>query len=59
MYTPRVLYSWKYWWELNLVVEPQITIPTHWWDLNLVVWYRIAIWYICEEEILADFNLVV
>ena len=38
-----VLYSWKYWWELNLAVEPQITITRILVDLNLVVWYGIAI----------------
>ena len=36
-----ILYSWKYWQELNLAVELQITILAHW--LKLVVQYRIAI----------------
>ena len=36
-------YSWKYWWELNLVVEPKIAIARILADLNLAVRYRIAI----------------
>ena len=36
-------YSWKYWWELNLMVEPKITIARILADLHLVVRYRIAI----------------
>ena len=36
-------YSWKYWRELNLVVEPKITIARILADLNLAVRYRIAI----------------
>ena len=36
-------YSQKYWWELNLVVEPKIAIAKILPDLNLVVWYGIAI----------------
>ena len=31
------------WQELNLVVEPKITIARILVDLNLAVWYRIAI----------------
>ena len=30
-------YSQKYWWELNLAVEPQITISKILADLNLAV----------------------
>ena len=53
-------YSHKYWRELNLVIEPKITIIARILaDLNLAVRYRIAIRIICELEILADFNLVV
>ena len=37
------LYSQKYWWELNLAVEPKIAIARILADLNLVVWYRIAV----------------
>ena len=40
---PRVPYSRKYWWELNLVVGPQIAIAKILADLNLVVRYRITI----------------
>ena len=36
-------YSQKYWWELNLVVEPKITIARILVDLNLAVRYGIAI----------------
>ena len=36
-------YSLKYWWELNLAVEPNITITRILADLNLAVRYRIAI----------------
>ena len=36
-------YSRKYWWELNLVVEPKIAIARILVDLNLAVRYRIAI----------------
>ena len=35
-------YSWKYWWELNLAVEPKIAIARMLVDLNLAVWYGIA-----------------
>ena len=38
-----VLYSWKYWRELNLAVEPKITITRILANLNLEVWYVIAI----------------
>ena len=38
-----ILYSQKYWRELNLVVEPQIAIAKIFADLNLVVQYGIAI----------------
>ena len=37
------IYSQKYWWELNLVVEPKITIARILANLNLAVRYRIAI----------------
>ena len=37
------MYCQKYWRELNLVVEPKITIARILVDLNLVVRYRIAI----------------
>ena len=36
-------YSRKYWWELNLAVEPKIAIARILADLNLAVRYRIAI----------------
>ena len=32
-------YSWRYWWELNLVVGSQIAIANVLADLNLAVWY--------------------
>ena len=38
-----ILYSWKYWRELNLVVEPKIAIARILVDLNLAVQYGIAI----------------
>ena len=38
-----VLYSRKYWRELNLVVEPKIAIARILADLNLAVRYGIAI----------------
>ena len=42
-------YSRKYWWELNLAVEPKIAIARILADLNLVVRYGIAICIIiCE-----------
>ena len=40
MHTVRIL---KYWRELNLVVEPKITIAKILADLNLTVWYGITI----------------
>ena len=43
-----ILYSQKYWRELNLAVEPQIAIARIFADLNLVVRYGIAIHKICE-----------
>ena len=54
LYTPMLIidthahilnipYSQKYWRELNLAVEPKITIARILADLNLVVRYRIAI----------------
>ena len=47
--TSRVLYSQKYWWELNLAVGFQIAIANILADLNLVVRYGITIRiYICE-----------
>ena len=39
----KVPYSRKYWWELNLAVEPKIAIARIMADLNLAVRYRIAI----------------
>ena len=33
-----ILYSGKYWRELNLAVEPQITIAKVLADLNLAMW---------------------
>ena len=36
-------HSWKYWQELNLVVEPKIAIARILADLNLAVRYGIAI----------------
>ena len=36
-------YSQKYWRELNLAVEPKITIARILADLNLAVWYGIAV----------------
>ena len=41
-------YSWKYWRELNLAVEPKIAIARILVDLNLAVRYGIAIRIICE-----------
>ena len=38
-----ILYSRKYWQELNLAVEPKITIARILADLNLAVRYGIAI----------------
>ena len=38
-----ISYSWKYWRELNLAVEPKIAITRILADLNLVVRYGIAI----------------
>ena len=39
----NMLYSWKYWWELNLAVEPKIAIARILADLNLAVRYGIVI----------------
>ena len=39
----HIPYSQKYWWELNLAVEPKIAIATVLADLNSVVWYGITI----------------
>ena len=39
----RILYSGKYWWELNLAVEPKIAFARILADLNLAVQYGIAI----------------
>ena len=36
-------YSQKFWWELDLAVEPKIAIARILVDLNLAVRYRIAI----------------
>ena len=41
------------------MVKPKIAIGRILADLNLAVRYGIAIRIICEQEILADFNLVV
>ena len=41
--TTLLLYSWKYWRELNLAVEPKIAIGRILVDLNLAVRYGIAI----------------
>ena len=41
-------YSWKYWQELNLAVEPKIAIARILANLNLAVWYGITICIICE-----------
>ena len=38
-----VPYSRKYWWELNLAIEPKIAIARILVNLNLAVRYRIAI----------------
>ena len=38
-----LLYSQKYWWALNLAVEPKIAIARILVHLNLAVWYEIAI----------------
>ena len=43
MYMYSIPYSQKYWRELNLVVEPKITIARILVDLNLAVRYGIAI----------------
>ena len=50
-----VLYSRKHWRELNLEVGSQIAIANILADLNLVVRNRHT--YICDLEILVDFNL--
>ena len=39
----NLLYSQKYWRELNLAVEPKVAITRILADLNLVVQYGIAI----------------
>ena len=39
----QIPYNRKYWWELNLAVEPKIAIARILADLNLVVRYGIAI----------------
>ena len=39
----QIPYSRKYWREVNLAVEPKITIARILADLNLTVWYGIAI----------------
>ena len=33
----KVLYRWKYWWELNLAVEPKITFARIMANFNLAV----------------------
>ena len=36
--------NWKYWWELNLAVEPTIAVATgYWYIIIMVVWYRITV----------------
>ena len=53
------LHSWKYWWELNLVVGSKSTLQIKVLaDLNMAVWYGIAI-CIHVRKNLADFNLVI
>jgi hypothetical protein len=39
----KIPYSWKYWQELNLAVEPKIAIARILANLNLAVRYGIAI----------------
>ena len=52
----NILYSQKYWQELNLAVGSQIIVTANILaDLNLAVRYGIAICIISEQEILADF----
>ena len=41
----NIPYSQKYWWGLNLAIEPKIAIARILVDLNLA--------YICKREILA------
>ena len=43
VYYTCILYSWKYWRELNSAVEPKIAIARILADLNLAVRYGIAI----------------
>ena len=47
----RILYSQKYWRELNLAVGPEITIARILMDLNLAARYRIAIRIRASEKI--------
>ena len=54
-----ILYSWKYWRELNLAVGSQIAIANILVDLNLVVRYGIAIHMYVSKNFLVDFNLAV
>ena len=56
-----LLYSRKYWRELNWAVEPKIAIARILADVNSAVQYRIAIhiYMYVSQEILADFNLAV
>ena len=45
-----ILYSQKYWQELNFAVEPKIAIARILADLNLAVRYGIAIRILCPPE---------
>ena len=45
----EILYSRKYWRELNLAVEPQIAIARILADSNLAVQYGIAICILCAN----------
>ena len=53
----HILYSRKYWQQLNLAVGPKIAIAKILADLNFSV--RDRHMYVCKQETLADFNLVV
>ena len=55
----NILYSQKYWRDLDLAVGSQNAILNVLADLNLVVRYRITIRIYASKKILADFNLVV
>ena len=55
----HVRYSQKYWRELNLAVESQIAITSTLTRLKFGGLVQDHHTYICEEEILADFNLAI